>query len=46
MGSPISVVLAVMTMQRIEKRIFEYFPVNVQLWKRNVDGVIAIIPND
>ena len=46
MGSPISVVLAEMTMQCIEKRIFENSPVNVQLWKRYVDDVIAIIPKD
>ena len=46
MGSPISVVLAEMTMQCIEKRIFENSHVNVQLWKRYVDDVIAIIPKD
>ena len=45
MGSPISVVLAEMTMQCIEKRIFKNSPVNVQhiLY---VDDVIAIIPKD
>ena len=46
MGSPISVVLAQITMHCIEKRIFENSPVNVQLWKRYVDVVIAIIPKD
>ena len=46
MGSPISVVLAEMTMQCIEKRILENSPVNVQLWKWYVDDVIAIIPKD
>ena len=30
----------------LKKRIFENSPVNVQLWKRYVDDVIAIIPKD
>ena len=46
MGSPISVVLAEMTMQCIEKKIFETCPVTIPLWKRYVDDVIALVPSD
>ena len=46
MGSPISVVIAEITMQKIEKLILENSPVEIQLWKRYVDDIIAIIPNN
>ena len=45
MGSPISVCLAEITMQFIEKSILQNPPCEVNIWKRYVDDVIAIIPN-
>lgn len=44
MGSPISVVIAEMVMQRVEEEIFRKIPNDLILWKRYVDDVIAIIP--
>ena len=44
MGSPISVVLAELTMQKIEQQIFDTLPVQILLWKRYVDDIIAIVP--
>ena len=46
MGSPISVVIAEMTMQYIESKIFENCPIPILFWKRYVDDVLAIIPAD
>jgi len=46
MGSPISVVLAELTMQHIERKIFSQTPIELPLWKRYLDDIIAIIPND
>ena len=44
MGSPISVVIAEIVMQKIEKNITENAPCNINLWKRYVDDVVTIIP--
>ena len=44
MGSPISVVIAKMVMQRVEEEIFRKIPNDLILWKMYVDHVIAIIP--
>ena len=46
MGSPISVVIAELVMQKIENQIFENFPVEIKIWKRYVDDVFAVIPKD
>ena len=46
MGSPISVVIAELVMQKIENHIFENFPVEIKIWKRYVDDVFAVIPKD
>ena len=46
MGSPISVALAELVMQRIEKQIFSSSPFQIPVWKRCVDDIFAIIPAD
>ena len=46
MGSPISVVIAEIVMQKIEKTILENTAYNINLWKRYVDDVLAIIPEN
>ena len=46
MGSPISVALAELVMQRIEKQIFRTSPFQIPVWKRFVDDIFAIIPAD
>ena len=44
MGSSVSGTLAELTMQAIEQEIFDRSPVEIKLWRRYVDDVIAIIP--
>ena len=46
MGSSISGVIAEITLQAIEKEIFERTPTEIKEWKRYVDDVIAIIPQE
>jgi len=46
MGSPISVVLAELTMQNLEKQIFDNSNVQLNLWKRYLDDIITILPED
>ena len=46
MGSPISVVIAELVMQKIENQIFDNCPVEIKIWKRYVDDVFAVIPKD
>lgn len=46
MGSPISVVVAELVMQKIEKSIFQNSSSNIVLWKRYVDDVLAIVPRN
>ena len=46
MGSPISVVIAELVMQKIENQIFENFPVEIKIWKRYVHDVFAVIPKN
>ena len=46
MGSPISVALAEITMQKIEQLVFENPPCDIALWIRYVDDVLAIVPTD
>ena len=46
MGSSISGVLAEITMQKIEKDIFERCPTEIKLWRRLVDDILAIVPRD
>ena len=46
MGSPISVVIAELVMQKIENQIFENSPVEIKIWKRYVDDVFAVIHKD
>ena len=47
MGSPISVALAEITMQKIEQLIFSNLPCDVSHWIRYVDDALAIIvPSD
>ena len=46
MGSPISVAIAELTMQKIEKMLFCNLPCSVNLWIRYVDDVLAIIPTE
>ena len=45
MGSPISVVVAELVMQHIEKLIFENSPCGSLLWRRYVDDIITILPS-
>ena len=44
MGSSVSVILAEITMQAIEKKIFELSPYPIRFWKRYVDDILAVIP--
>jgi hypothetical protein len=44
MGSPVSVVLAELMMQSIEKQIFDEAPYRPLIWKRYIDDIITIIP--
>ena len=46
MGSSISVCLAELTMQHIEKIAFESPPCQPIIWKRYVDDAIAVLPED
>jgi hypothetical protein len=46
MGSPVSVVLAEIVMQYVEKHVMENVPCPVLFWKRYVDDVITAIPKD
>ena len=46
MGSPTSVVIAELVMQKIENQIFDNCPVEIKIWKRYVDDVFAVIPKD
>ena len=46
MGSPISVVIAEIVMQKLEEDIFNNSPCNIFCWKRYVDDCFAIIPTD
>ena len=46
MGSPISVALAEIIMQKIEQLIFSNLPCDVSLWIRYVDDVLATVPSD
>ena len=46
MGSPISVAIAELTMQKIEKLLFCDLPCSVNLWIRYVNDVLAIIPTE
>ncbi|XP_076051567.1 uncharacterized protein LOC143031510 [Oratosquilla oratoria] len=43
MGSPISVILAEITMQRFENEILSAAPTSLKLWTRYVDDVFAIL---
>ena len=46
MGSPISVAIAEITMQKIEQLIFNNLPCDITVWMRYVDDVYAVIPKD
>ena len=46
MGSPISVVLAELVMQKIEEEIMNNPPCPPLVWKRYIDDVITILPRD
>ena len=46
MGSPISVVIAEIVMQKIKTEIFDNSPVNILFWRRYVDDIFAVIPED
>ena len=46
MGSPVSVVLAELTMQKLEKTMFEEAPYQPILWKRYLDDIFAILPTN
>ena len=46
MGSSISGTLAEITMQSIEKDIFDNSPCQIKLWRRYVDDIIAVVPKD
>lgn len=46
MGSPISVVLAEMMMQKIEEEIQRHAPCTPKLWRRYVDDIICILPKE
>ena len=46
MGSPISVVLAELTMQSIEQEALTTSPDQIVLWRRYLDDIIAIIPEN
>merc|ERR1712055_391036 len=46
MGSPISVVLAEVTLQKFENDALSRAPCNILFWKRYVDDIITAIPTD
>ena len=46
MGSPISVVLAELTMQKIEKSILTNPPSQPLIWKRYLDDIITVLPRN
>ena len=46
MGSPISVVISEIVMQKIEKDILENNDLGIKFWKRYVDDVIAVIKSE
>ena len=46
MGSPVSVALAEITMQKIEQLVFENPPCDIALWISYVDDVLTIVPTD
>ena len=46
MGSPISTVVAELTMQKIEHQLLSQTHCTVHIWKRYVDDCIAILPNN
>ena len=46
MGSPISVVVAELTLQRIEKQIMINPPAQPLFWKRYVDDCLTALPTD
>ena len=46
MGSPISVVLAELVIQKIEEKIMNNPPCPHLVWKRYIDDVITILPRD
>jgi hypothetical protein len=46
MGSPISVVLAELTMQNFETTALRRPPCNILFWKRYVDDIITAVPTD
>ena len=43
MGSPVSVVVAELTLQNIEKNILNYNTNDVLLWKRYIDDCLAAV---
>ena len=46
MGSPISVVLAELFMQKLEEEIFLNAPYQPIFWKRYLDDIITVLPRD
>ena len=46
MGSPISVVLAELFMQKLEEEIFLNAPYQQIFWKRYLDDIITVLPRD
>ena len=46
MGSPVSVVMANMVMENVDKRALETFTTPFKCWKRYVDDVFCIVPKD
>ena len=46
MGSPVSVVIANLVMEYVEKRALDTFPRKMQFWKRYVDDICCAIPRD
>ena len=46
MGSPISVAIAEITMQKIEQLIFNNLPCDITVCMRYVDEVLPVIPKD
>ena len=46
MGSPVSVVLAEMMMQKIEDQIENHSFFTPKLWRRYVDDIICILPKE
>ena len=46
MGSPVSVVLAELTMQKLERTMFEEAPHQPIIWKLYLDDIFAILPSN